>query len=328
MHAALQVLLRRSGREPVAAPARGISRDPDDRRRPVRARALPARNATAASRPAMDRVGRTVGLSAGRRDERAARGIERLSSESGLRRAGNTSRRMKRVARFRARLPATSRRRRDSARAQPVSRVVRGAAAHRRVGPARSSTAWSPRSRAHAGRRRRTVRSPVAGAADRGDDGSRGASASSSSWCSRVAAALTVANVVRLAAHARRDEIEIMQLVGAPLGLRARAVRRGGCPQGGVGALDGPAAVVGGVRRDERAVRSDGARVAGSRVADVPSGRHWRFQFLREGWRWGAWAVSSPPAAFARGRPRETRASTAAIMLTRMVGAHTLRRIL
>ena len=32
-----------------------------------------------------------------------------------------------------------------------------------------------------------------------------------------IAAALTVANVVRLAAHARRDEIEIMQLVGAPL---------------------------------------------------------------------------------------------------------------
>ncbi len=31
-----------------------------------------------------------------------------------------------------------------------------------------------------------------------------------------VAAAMTVANVVRLAAYARRDEIEIMQLVGAP----------------------------------------------------------------------------------------------------------------
>lgn len=31
-----------------------------------------------------------------------------------------------------------------------------------------------------------------------------------------VAAALTVANVVRLSLHARRDEVEIMQLVGAP----------------------------------------------------------------------------------------------------------------
>ena len=32
-----------------------------------------------------------------------------------------------------------------------------------------------------------------------------------------AAAALTVANVVRLACHARREEIEIMQLVGAPI---------------------------------------------------------------------------------------------------------------
>jgi cell division transport system permease protein len=52
-----------------------------------------------------------------------------------------------------------------------------------------------------------------------------------------VAAALTVANVVRLALHARRDEIEIMQLVGAP-----RAFIRGpfvmeGVLQGGLGAL-------------------------------------------------------------------------------------------
>jgi len=52
-----------------------------------------------------------------------------------------------------------------------------------------------------------------------------------------VAAALTVANVVRLALYARRDEIEIMQLVGAP-----RAYIRGpfvmeGVLQGGIGAL-------------------------------------------------------------------------------------------
>ena len=51
-----------------------------------------------------------------------------------------------------------------------------------------------------------------------------------------VAAALTVANVVRLALHARRDELEIMQLVGAP-----RSYIRGpfvveGLLQGGVGA--------------------------------------------------------------------------------------------
>jgi len=52
-----------------------------------------------------------------------------------------------------------------------------------------------------------------------------------------VAAALTVANVVRLALYARRDEIEIMQLVGAP-----RVYVRGpfvmeGVLQGGIGAV-------------------------------------------------------------------------------------------
>jgi cell division transport system permease protein len=52
-----------------------------------------------------------------------------------------------------------------------------------------------------------------------------------------VAAALTVATVVRLALHARRDEIEIMQLVGAP-----QAYIRGpfvveGVLQGGIGAM-------------------------------------------------------------------------------------------
>jgi cell division transport system permease protein len=52
-----------------------------------------------------------------------------------------------------------------------------------------------------------------------------------------VAAALTVANVVRLALFARRDEIEIMHLVGAP-----RAFIRGpfvveGVLQGGIGAI-------------------------------------------------------------------------------------------
>jgi cell division transport system permease protein len=52
-----------------------------------------------------------------------------------------------------------------------------------------------------------------------------------------LAAALTVANVVRLALYARRDELEIMHLVGAP-----RAYVRGpfvmeGVLQGGIGAL-------------------------------------------------------------------------------------------
>ena len=52
-----------------------------------------------------------------------------------------------------------------------------------------------------------------------------------------VAAALTVANVVRLACFARRDEIEIMQLVGAPLTYVRGPFVLEGVLQGGMGAL-------------------------------------------------------------------------------------------
>jgi cell division transport system permease protein len=52
-----------------------------------------------------------------------------------------------------------------------------------------------------------------------------------------IAAALTVANVVRLAAQARREEIEIMQLVGAPLGYIRGPFVAEGVLQGGGGAL-------------------------------------------------------------------------------------------
>lgn len=52
-----------------------------------------------------------------------------------------------------------------------------------------------------------------------------------------VAAALTVANVVRLACFARRDEIEIMQLVGAPLSYVRGPFVIEGVLQGGIGAL-------------------------------------------------------------------------------------------
>jgi cell division transport system permease protein len=52
-----------------------------------------------------------------------------------------------------------------------------------------------------------------------------------------VAAALTVASVVRLALHARREEIEIMQLVGAPPAYIRGPFVLEGVIQGGVGAL-------------------------------------------------------------------------------------------
>ncbi len=52
-----------------------------------------------------------------------------------------------------------------------------------------------------------------------------------------VAAAFTVANVVRLALYARRDEIEIMQLVGAPQTYIRGPFVMEGVLQGGIGAL-------------------------------------------------------------------------------------------
>lgn len=52
-----------------------------------------------------------------------------------------------------------------------------------------------------------------------------------------IASALTVGNVVRLAAHARRDEIEIMQLVGAPLRYVRGPLVLEGVMQGGAGAI-------------------------------------------------------------------------------------------
>ena len=89
-----------------------------------------------------------------------------------------------------------------------------------------------------AGRRRRALRPPLAGPAERRDHASCAAIGLVIVVLLALASALTVANVVRLAAHARREEIEIMQLVGAPLDLRARARSSlEGVLQGGAGAL-------------------------------------------------------------------------------------------
>lgn len=52
-----------------------------------------------------------------------------------------------------------------------------------------------------------------------------------------LAASLTVAAVVRLGLHARRDEIEIMQLVGAPMSYVRGPFVAEGVLQGGVGAV-------------------------------------------------------------------------------------------
>src|SRR5262249_61696404 len=53
----------------------------------------------------------------------------------------------------------------------------------------------------------------------------------------RVAAALTVANAVRLALYARRDELDMLQLVGAPQAYIGGPFVMEGVLQGGAGAL-------------------------------------------------------------------------------------------
>ncbi|HNV03786.1 MAG TPA: permease-like cell division protein FtsX [Vicinamibacterales bacterium] len=60
-----------------------------------------------------------------------------------------------------------------------------------------------------------------------------------------TAAILTVATVVRLALHARRDEVDIMQLMGAPIGLLRGPLVAEGLLQGGAGALVALAALYG-----------------------------------------------------------------------------------
>ena len=52
-----------------------------------------------------------------------------------------------------------------------------------------------------------------------------------------LAAAVTVATVVRLRLHARHDEIQIMELVGAPLSFIRGPFVAEGFLQGGIGAL-------------------------------------------------------------------------------------------
>jgi cell division transport system permease protein len=59
-----------------------------------------------------------------------------------------------------------------------------------------------------------------------------------------IASAMTVANVVRLAALARRDEIDIMQLVGAPFAYIRGPFIAEGLLQGGLGAMVAVAALL------------------------------------------------------------------------------------
>ena len=87
-----------------------------------------------------------------------------------------------------------------------------------------------------------------------------------------VASALTVANVVRLTALARRHEIEIMQLVGAPFAYIRGPFIAEGLIQGGMGAVVAVAlllATFAGIRARYGAVMADAVGLTG--VAFVPT---------------------------------------------------------
>lgn len=62
-----------------------------------------------------------------------------------------------------------------------------------------------------------------------------------------LAAVLTVSTVVRLSLHRRRDEVEIMQLMGAPVGLLRGPLVAEGILHGGVGAVVAVAVLYGGL---------------------------------------------------------------------------------
>ncbi len=87
-----------------------------------------------------------------------------------------------------------------------------------------------------------------------------------------VASALTVANVVRLAALARRAEIEIMQLVGAPFAYIRGPFIAEGLIQGGIGAVFAVGlllATFAGIRARFGAVMADAVGLTG--MAFVPT---------------------------------------------------------
>ncbi len=114
------------------------------------------------------------------------------------------------------------------------------------------------------------------------------------------AAALTVASVVRLAMVARRDEIHIMQLVGAPICVHSRAIRRRGAHSGRRGRGHRRCGTVDRVRdgppqRNVVAGRSDSIP---RRSGFSPS--RWRLVSWWPAWGSGRSAGSSPPAGRAR----------------------------
>ena len=263
------VFLRRSGREPVARLAAGGLLDADDRRRPVRARILPARERESAA-PRRAEWSDTAELAVYLRDDATPEQAEAVERRR-CRRAASPTRCS--VCRRRTR-GASSRRTFRTSRAQParlernpfpasfeVRLNARAQAAPAAIDNLVSAVGGDGR------RRRRPLRPPLAGAVV----GSsirvvRGAGLVIVTLLA-LASALTVASVVRLAAAARRDEIEIMQLVGAPVAYIRGPFIAEGVLQGGLGAVARGGAAPGGFAT----VRARAA--AGARRDRRPGGR-------------------------------------------------------
>ncbi|MBU23277.1 MAG: hypothetical protein CL476_09280 [Acidobacteria bacterium] len=105
-----------------------------------------------------------------------------------------------------------------------------------------------------------------------------------------IAAALTVANVVRLAGHTRRAELEIMRLVGAPLAYVRGPFVVEGMLQGGVGAALALGMLWGGVRAGRVLLRFDDCDAAECHTGDVsPDRTVCHLAGGRLGGRFGGW---------------------------------------
>jgi cell division transport system permease protein len=87
------------------------------------------------------------------------------------------------------------------------------------------------------------------------------------------AAVLTVATVVRLSLHARRDEVDIMQLMGAPISLLRGPLVVEGILQGGAGAIVSLVALYGGyVAARGRVYATLGPAFDAAAVSFLPAG--------------------------------------------------------
>ena len=180
----------------------------------------------------VERGGGVLRLPARRHHARAARGAQHAARRPPGRRVPRVRLEGRRGRALQARLPGP-RGRPGRPAAEPAAGVHRGAA-----DPARADGATLE---ALARRLTGTGASPTSASTAAGSSGSAGLPRGVrwAGWILGavllIAAVLTVATVVRLALHARRDEVEIMQLMGAPDRPAARSAGGRGDPAGRCG---------------------------------------------------------------------------------------------